>query len=466
MARKERVYHKNFLDYQEYIVSHKNYTDMPDAKNDKGKIKWVTAGKSDLGKRRKLWWQNKGNDMKRAGIIISDHAPLSPICLLNHPTKKKPCQTCGKEMSLEYCYPTKATLKKINKYFSSDFEEEDFLDIFEIIEELGIDDEHDINEFCKIFPLSINTNSVEELCAGIQKEHVEKFSRKLSPGAMSNCPDRFDGFHSYNKCCRSKEDTGRHKTNLNRYGEDRRAYENWADGDWKAASWLMKVYNKYGVSADHIGPISLGFAHRPVFQPMTKSQNSSKGNRMSYADFQKLVKDENKGENIVSWHSMPIWNRLKKHVKNDHDSYELSKYMRRNMHYILSILSLLDQNGYKEFLTTLLNPEYAYYSIKFHGFNPKNGTYERMEKFKGNKHQYKRNADRYVRIAFEQLDIYKSKDNRRVKDLDEGQIKLAISTFKKSPTKETIVNILDDLAKEAEKEFTFKKELKINIEEE
>ena len=47
----------------------------------------------------------------------------------------------------------------------------------------------------------------------------------LSPGVMSNAPDRLDGFHSYNKCCRAKEDKGRSKENLNKYGEDRRAYE-------------------------------------------------------------------------------------------------------------------------------------------------------------------------------------------------------------------------------------------------
>src|SRR3989344_1701512 len=48
----------------------------------------------------------------------------------------------------------------------------------------------------------------------------------LSAGAMSNAPDRLDGYHTYNLCCRSKQDTGRHKSNLARYGEDRRAYEN------------------------------------------------------------------------------------------------------------------------------------------------------------------------------------------------------------------------------------------------
>ena len=47
---------------------------------------------------------------------------------------------------------------------------------------------------------------------------------------MGNPPDRLDGFHSYNRCCRGTSDKGRFKENLKRYGDDRRAYENWSDG--------------------------------------------------------------------------------------------------------------------------------------------------------------------------------------------------------------------------------------------
>ena len=53
-------------------------------------------------------------------------------------------------------------------------------------------------------------------------------------------------------------DTELHLT-LTRYGQDRRVYENWADGDWKMADRLMSLFRKNGISADHIGPISLGF---------------------------------------------------------------------------------------------------------------------------------------------------------------------------------------------------------------
>lgn len=62
----------------------------------------------------------------------------------------------------------------------------------------------------------------------------------------------------------------------------------------------MKVFNKHGVSPDHIGPISLGFCHRPKFNVTSKTLNSAKGNRMSYSDVNLLIEDEKRGEKVVS----------------------------------------------------------------------------------------------------------------------------------------------------------------------
>ena len=283
---------------------------------------------------------------------------------------------------------------------------------------------------------------------------------------MSNCPDRLDGFHSYNLCCRSKEDSGRHSSNLSKYGEDRRAYENWADGDWKAASWLMKIFNKHKVSADHIGPISLGFAHRPVFQPMSKAENSSKGNRMTFNDFNRLLRDEDNGEQVVSWHTLPIWNRLKKYMRNEDDVSELCKYMRKNMHYVLTVLAQLHSDGLEKLLESFLNPEYAYYSIKFEGFNSTTGTYDKMIKTKGDKTQYSRNAKRYMRIAFEQLNEYKSKKNRRTKDLHDHELEnysaLVIKVFNEDGIEQAklkLIEIFDQIASNTEEEFKKSKQI-------
>lgn len=237
----------------------------------------------------------------------------------------------------------------------------------------------------------------------------------LSPGAMSNAPDRLDGYHTYNRCHRAEYDKGRHSDNLARYGEDRRAYENWAGGDWKAASWLMKEFQKHGVSADHLGPISLGFAHRPKFRPLTRQANSARNNRMTYEDVKLLIEDE-KTEPVISDHSRALWDLLKYKVANDSGALMLTKIMRENMHYILSIFSLIAATGNTKFLVKhFLHPEYANFSVKFDGFDPLTGYYKEMVKIEGNKRQYKNNAERYIRISFESLLKYQTKVNRNVK---------------------------------------------------
>jgi Alw26I/Eco31I/Esp3I family type II restriction endonuclease len=229
---------------------------------------------------------------------------------------------------------------------------------------------------------------------------------------MSNPPDRFDGFHSDGNCCRALSDKGRHTENMQRYGQDRRVYENWADGDWKQADRLMSKFRTLGFSADHIGPISLGFCHRPKFHALTKEENSAKNNRMSYADVQSLLEDEINGDQIVSWHSKYIWDKLKNKVKNDGHALSLSKLMRTNLHWILTIFSVIDERQYRSFLMQFLNLDYSDTDYKFIGFKS-DGTYEKVIKTVKNGKNQANNKARYVRIAFESLEQYKSKENRR-----------------------------------------------------
>lgn len=264
----------------------------------------------------------------------------------------------------------------------------------------------------------------------------------LSPGAMSNAPDRLDGYHSYNLCCRSESDRGRHKSNLLRYGEDRRAYENWSDGDWKAASWLMKEFQKHGVSADHLGPISLGFRHRPSFRPLSKAANSARNNRMTLGDVKVLIEEE-KNQEVISEHSRALWDLIKFRVYTESDALLVSKLMRENMHYVLSIFSVIAAKGYKNFLIrNFLHPEYANFSIKFNEFDPNTGYYREMIKAEGNKKQYKNNADRYIRISFESLLKYSSKTNRNLKDWPISEIKkrldLLLNYLKANREKESL----------------------------
>jgi 5-methylcytosine-specific restriction endonuclease McrA len=53
-------------------------------------------------------------------------------------------------------------------------------------------------------------------------------------------------------------------------------------------------------SADHIGPLSLGFTHRPEFQLLCKPCNSAKNNRMSLREVVHLRKVEAGGETVIS----------------------------------------------------------------------------------------------------------------------------------------------------------------------
>ena len=111
----------------------------------------------------------------------------------------------------------------------------------------------------------IENLDVQELVQCLIEESRSGLIKVLGPGAMSNFPDRFDGFHSYNRCCRSTEDTGRSVENLKSYTKDRRAYEAWSDGNHRAANQLMgdQVFSRTGLSADHADDHVFTVQHGP-----------------------------------------------------------------------------------------------------------------------------------------------------------------------------------------------------------
>lgn len=418
MAKEDRKYNKKFVEYQKYIIKHLAYDGMPMPSTQSKNIPWVAPGASRLGKAREEWWNKKKLELQNKNLLLGD-PKISDTARFIHPTKYKPCQTCGRSLSIEYIYLNTNGFKKIVKIFPK-ITINEFSEIREVIE--AIKKEYGkigLNNFVKNFNLGLVRLTVLEIEKIFRKEKISL----LSPGVMSNAPDRLDGFHSYNRCCRSKEDKGRSRENLSRYGEDRRAYENWADGDWKAASWLMKEFAKNNVSADHIGPISLGFCHTPFFTPMSKQENSAKNNRIRLTDVKKLIDLESRGNQIISWHTRPVWDRLKNSINSDEGALKLSKILRRHLHRVLLVLNELKERGNELFLKSLLNPEYAFYSIKVIGFNPLNGKYTKIEKTRGAITQYSRNAERYIRIAFESLEQYKIKDNRKLADINEVDLK-------------------------------------------
>ncbi len=443
----KRQWNSRFIEYTEMIATHQNYQGLFFERMEEGRVKWVIAGKSEQGKKRRDWW----DEQCRKHDIKIEPGCYAKVALKIHPTKTHICQICGKELSLRYVYPNKRVLNAIELNFGQKFAPFD-KDIIQIINLLALSIP-DIDKFRSIFRIKEKLHSKDELINYITEHFIDPQPKgALSPGAMSNSPDRFDGFHSDGACCRHESDKGRHQSNLQRYGQDRRAYENWADGDWKQADRLMSMFRKHGKSADHIGPISLGFCHRPKFHSVTARDNSSKNNRMTLSDVQVLLEDE-KTVQVVSWHTKFIWDSLKNKVNSDQDAKKLSDLMRKNLHHVLIIFSMIKERGYDEFLQSFLNPEFSFFDYRFEGFDPETGTYKQVIQLPLKGKNQQNNIQRYYRVAFEVLEEYQSKENRRSviwdnREVDEALANVFASLKSKQNTqaKKEIENVLILLA--------------------
>lgn len=455
--RNKRAWHPNFIKYMKFIVNHPNYSDMPHKFKGNGDIWWV----SPSDKERAAWW-----DKKISQLSCLNRAEVARNIHPKELKGMKPCQICGKELSIFYIYPNKNSLNVLNNLAPelsfSPFKE----NIREIVDSISdIQGSKGLESVKQVFDVPVDVQGKESIIKFIE----ENRKTRLSPGAMSNPPDRLDGFHTYNACCRSLEDTGRHTSNLARYSQDRRVYENWAEGNWNLSNRLMGEFNRYDLeikcpscgknkkmTADHIGPISLGFTHRPRFNPLCRECNSRKNNRMTLGDVKMLIEDERRGEQVISWHSSYIWERLKNKVKTQTDSLKLSKLMRANLHHILILFSKISENGYDKFLSKFLHPEYSFVDYKFVDFHPLTGPKEILEKPLDSKNKEK-NAKRYVRVAFESLEEYKNIENRNTKiwnstEIDKLVVELLnlLSKKKEKEATKKLIEVLKQLAVEAE----------------
>lgn len=411
MNRQERRLHDNFVDYQNFIVNHKNYKTLPNKFNSRGEITWVKV----KDKERTLWWDTLKSKMKlpdRASVAREIHPPeLKGM---------KPCQVCGEYLNINYRYLNSNAFKQIQELVPEIKENRlkySLEDLANIIKN------HGSAESFTLLAKFLGTNDFQ--FSDIPNNLKDIKLTYLSPGVMSNAPDRLDGFHTYNACCRGEQDTGRHKSNLARYSQDRRAYENWADGNWRGANRLMGMYASNSIevrcpgcnkiekmTADHIGPISLGFCHRMKFKPLCNSCNSSKNNRMTLEDVKHLIKDERKGEKVVSWHSKFIWDKMKFQVRTDNDAIKLSTIMRKNLHYVLTVFSLITENQGESFMMRYLNTEFAKFDYDFTQFNPLTGEFK-AKQFTVDSKNTQSNAERFIRVSFESLNEYSTKENRR-----------------------------------------------------
>lgn len=412
----EKNWHPNFIEYMKFIINHPNYHGLP-IENKNGNYKWLATKQSKTGRDRINWALNKAQELD----IKIEPGVFAKVMFKIHPTKTKICQICGQAMSLRYIYPnanlikflikqygythsTFNTIYDINNFFKGrGFSEQEIVDFY--IEKLNLNPKH------KKLSLNLLTDKIEKKC---RSGKISAFG----PGAMSNFPDRFDGFHSYNRCCRSNEDKGRSKENLRSYGKDRRAYEYWSDGNIHAANQFMTSDYFQSQSADHIGPISLGFIHDSRFmQAMSSGDNSSKRDRLNIYDFKKLIQLEQL-LNIcpMSWFATKIWNELKiKYFRNELDFENARLCLKTNMMYFMEILweilQIEDNYGQLFLAENFLSPKMEYFRYNY-SFDEYGNILHSQERHITD--STKKEFDRFLRISFQAVEDFHNKENRNI----------------------------------------------------
>jgi Alw26I/Eco31I/Esp3I family type II restriction endonuclease len=452
-GRKGHIWHPEFIQYIEFIANHQNYDGMPDAFTEGNKIQWETPSNRSSGKykythnKRYEWWRQKAVSI---GIEVNSAQWISKTAKAIHPTLRKPCKRCGRVMDLRFVYPSEFLIQRLTKKAYVD--ETVPLELYETVTDM-------VTRLAAIFgnmvfsdlPGLLKSGSdiapdlgtdLEEWLNWIEIEYIPKEPSTLSPGATSNAPDRFDGFHSFNKCCREIADPGRSKSNLKSYTTDRRVFEYWTEGNWIAADRLMgKIRANFGnescfyghpgpCSADHIGPISLGFTHRPEFQLLCQPCNSAKNNRMTLREVLYLREVEAKGQTVISWHSKALWNLRKEDVVNDETALRFSKMLRDNRHTLMSILQrIADANNFT-FLGTFLDLEYAEQEFEFVNLHVENHItqFDRLNCLRRETKYMEKQKARRCRVAFESLRDYFRKENRNEYVVSTTEIENEISS--------------------------------------
>ena len=377
------------------------------------KKNWVSVSQKGENPRTKSW------NLKHKELILLGKLPtnsnLTNVARYIHPTGKHICKMCDQECSIFYAYPTKNTCKWLLKTFNITInEEKKSYTIFELYDSIKNTTKDD--EFTKYFGKSIDE---------IKKEcYSDKYTgKKLSPGVMGNPPDRLDGFHCYNSICgcRKRKDKGRSDKNMKSYTRDRRAYEMMSDGNVLLANRIMGDLNTKSnlcfmcnnmeqMTADHIGPISLGFIHDPLnFQACCSKCNSSKNNRFTQEDISKIISKEKEGNIMISWWAEHCWNRVK-----NLELKTIQKKLDANAKKMLSIIEFLKEeqpDPLKELVNTdYLNLEQSYKIEKLQVLGNGTITYDYTAQT-SNKKTKKKQKDRTLKIMSEK----DSKKNRKVK---------------------------------------------------
>lgn len=416
MTRETRKWNNRFLAYMDMIVNHPNYKGLPIRKKADGSLSWIATAKSEIGEERIEWCLAKADELgieRRAGVYAD-------VMLAIHPTKWKVCQTCGKQMSLYYHYPNANFVKTLNKTFNKHFTDCDHIsDIWDDLINSGFKKDSIAKFLISKGELELNPTiaTKEEIIDALELACRKGNKKLLGPGAMSNFPDRYDGFHTYNHCCRSSQDKGRSKENLKSYTKDRRAYEYWSDGNIHAANQFMGSSFFDGISADHIGPISLGFIHDPRYlQPMSGGDNSAKRDRLQIEDIETITDTYNRTKIYpMSWYSKLIWEYILKNYKT-HKDIVATVYrdaLKQNMADFMYVLWFILENcpsfGEDFLEKELLAKNYKYFDYTYE-FNNRGEIISQQPRHFTDRS--KNEINRYKRIAIESVYDYNGKDNR------------------------------------------------------
>src|SRR3989304_1135361 len=456
---KGQSWHTSFIAYMKKIVTHPNYLGMPDAIKEDGKIQWEAPSNRQSGKfkdthhKRRDWWRKKSQEI---GIDQSSPVWISETAKAIHPFGRKPCKRCGKELRIVYAYPNGQFYRRLIKIFG-DFQIIGLEEISPLLKRLA---ETYKDTAYKAFPKLLSTSEIKipdlgtninKWEAWVEKEYIPQEPALMSPGSMSNAPDRFDGFHSFNLCCRKKADTGRHDANMKTYVTDRRVFEYWTEGDWISADRLMgqagsMFQNEPNAdggdkpnSLDHIGPLSLGFCHRTEFRLLSKAANSAKNNRMTLWDVKHLTEVETRGVKVISWYASSLWNKRKSDVVNEETALRISKILRDNQRIVMYYFGKFYAAGHLGFMCSLLDLEYADFNIEFENLRLANylTVFDAQIKTQRKTKYAQEQKARRIRIGFEALGEYKTKENWHFFNISSQEIEKLyseiIKDFEKPP---------------------------------
>lgn len=426
---------ERYIAYMNMIADSPAYKGLPNIREDNGKINWqCSSGKTTSFYKffpgRFAWWVKKADELNIPGTENSDDR-FTIAARMIHPTKKKVCLICGNDRHVGYMYLNANLAKQWNKLIQNEFFEKT-MPIYEAVEilisELGLSDARE--QILSDFPEK--KDDIALFDAGEYETFFSKTqhirSTKLSPGYMGDCPHRLDGLHDYCTFCRKGNDPGRSDSNMRTYNHDRRAFEWWAEGDWKVADTL---YNSAStgicvncgrevkkISPDHIGPLSCGFKQNGFFEPLCGRCNSAKNRRFTLENVESLIEYEiTNNDSVASWQVQSLWDSAKHEMSSDEDVKILSNYMRAMQDYYLRILTYIAKLGHYEFLTSFLHPEYANYTVEFTGLNSSTLSFDCYVKVPNSTNGSRSLAARSVRIAFEELFEYSSKSTAQRKSL-------------------------------------------------